>query len=121
MSKVAFIVLASIIILVVFGGIYYFNYTSREICTKEYLSNDDKCVCPSGYVKSLVPWLTPEDEYYCKINKEWEDFKPCSKQTDCQEGEFCSSRYPEPIDFRCKPPSFKTDGWCNINGDCLAI
>ncbi len=70
---------------------------------EELQNNSQKC--PEGYVWSPFPGLLPEGverQYYCKIDKEWNDFKECTSDNDCTEGEACMSPTNDK-DFRCVP------------------
>jgi hypothetical protein len=71
---------------------------------KEETNNQDEC--PAGYVRTVQSGLPPpgiSPGYYCKIDKNWTDFKACNKQSDCSSGETCFSDAQHEIekDFRC--------------------
>ena len=89
---------------------------------------EDKCtcsadclVCEEGYTRTMVPYLTPKSESYCKIDKVWEDFETCAEQADCQEeGYECIAQIDSEDDFRCIPSQhYLLDCWCLPDSGCL--
>jgi len=89
--------------------------------------NED-CTCSEGYTKAVQPILSPEPYYYCKINMDWEDFKTCSLETDCNNtsGFYCIGKMQSNdtesygTDFRCIPTkSYKMGCLCELDGGCM--
>lgn len=88
---------------------------------EEHCTSED-CKCGEGYTLTQSPIYSPTVQYYCKINKDWSDFKTCNKESDCEVGYYCLSKYildKKPSDFRCIPTAhYQMDCGCDIDGSC---
>ena len=74
--------------------------------------------CPAGYSYVMVPHETKTPQYYCKINKEWNEFESCSNSIACTDGYQCTSRDDGNADFRCIPSSsYQMACGCNPDED----
>jgi len=60
---------------------------------------------------------------YCKLNKEWDDFKECKKESDCGGGYQCISKELGDVnlkDFRCVPlANYQFSCFCSPDNKCV--
>ena len=87
---------------------------------------ESKLKCEEGYILSASPGLVyGKDSGYCRIDKEWKDFKTCKSDDECkQDGYTCVSKdlntKENERDFRCIPlDNYGLSCWCTINKPCI--
>ena len=99
-----------ILIILVISFVFYSTNSLKKISYNK--TNESEC--EKGYIKTPVPFLTNEMKYYCKIDKEWEEFEKCMKPYYCPQNYSCISIINNETDFRCIPFSnYQLDSGCN--------
>ncbi|MCB9361869.1 hypothetical protein H6504_00395 [Candidatus Woesearchaeota archaeon] len=96
-------------------------YTLGCECGAQRCWDGESCVdlsCKPGYIIAPVP--KKASEFYCKIDKEWEDFLPCDEVSDCEKEEICVAQETPYGDtgYRCIPyKSYKLECTKYLDGN----
>ena len=80
--------------------------------------------CPDGQFLTTRPTTIPPSDgsfvFYCRENKEWEDFGNCASSSDCATNYSCVSRINNDSDYRCIPfANWPMNCFCSPSGGCV--
>ena len=78
--------------------------------------------CSSGYTYTQSSFPSPMGaNYYCKINKEFDDFISCLSDSECESEESCVARM-DTEDYRCVPlANYQMSCYCQPNQGCVCV